>query len=283
MILRKVKRMVRGQHTVDGAGVHLVRVLGGETVRDYDPFLMLDSFDSKAPSDYIKGFPMHPHRGIETITYLAEGEIIHKDSLGNSGMIRGGDSQWMTAGSGIMHEEMPQATEWLLGVQLWLNLPKTEKMTQPTYFDVTKDKVGLAETDFGVVRVLAGAYADVEGAKPPHWPVTIYDVTVKASHQATIPVHPDENVFVFLLLGDAVIDGRAYASKSAVLFEEEGDAISVHALADAPCRWLLCSGRKIKEPVAWGGPIVMNTEEELEEAFLDLRTGNFIRHRASQH
>ncbi len=140
---RRVVKVIQGQNAVDGAGVHLVRVLGGSTVVDFDPFLMLDSFDSTNPDDYIKGFPMHPHRGIETITYLASGRIIHTDSLGNSGTIEDGGTQWMTAGSGILHEEMPQPAQRMLGLQVWLNLPQNEKMTEPKYFDIPSKDVGV--------------------------------------------------------------------------------------------------------------------------------------------
>ena len=154
MTTRKIKKLTTGQRTIDGAGVHLVRVLGHDTVMDYDPFLMLDSFDSHNPTDYIKGFPIHPHRGIETISYLVQGEMTHQDSLGNKGTIRSGESQWMTAGSGIMHQEMPQASKHMLGVQLWLNLPQKEKMTDPTYFDITGNMIGSKKTDNAIIHVL---------------------------------------------------------------------------------------------------------------------------------
>lgn len=163
-----IKQKVQGNRTVDGTGVKLVCVFVPTTMYSFDPFLMLDSFDSRNPEDYIKGFPWHPHRGIETITYLAEGEIDHGDSLGNKGKILAGQSQWMTAGSGIMHQEMPQPSERMLGFQFWLNLPQPEKMTSPKYFDITKDMVGIKEKNGAIVRVIAGKYQDVKGVKPPH-------------------------------------------------------------------------------------------------------------------
>ena len=234
MTTRKIKKLTTGQRTIDGAGVHLVRVLGHDTVMDYDPFLMLDSFDSHNPTDYIKGFPIHPHRGIETISYLVQGEMTHQDSLGNKGTIRSGESQWMTAGSGIMHQEMPQASKHMLGVQLWLNLPQKEKMTDPTYFDIT----------------------------------------------GNMPTKTEDNVFIFLIEGNAIIDGTNIPEKTAVLFSE-GDEISVSAESDKQLRFMFCSAKPLKEPVSWGGPIVMNTREELNEAFKELDKGTFIKHNAA--
>ena len=155
---RKCTQIVRGQHTIDGAGVRLRRVLGLKTVKDFDPFLMLDGFDSSNPQDYIKGFPWHPHRGIETVTYLLKGEIEHGDSLGNKGVIRDLQCQWMTAGSGIIHQEMPMASERMLGCQLWVNLPKKDKMTQPAYRDIKQQDVSVIQEKNATVRVLSGNY-----------------------------------------------------------------------------------------------------------------------------
>lgn len=279
MAQRKIKTTVTGQPTVDGAGVHLVRVLGHDTVYDFDPFLMLDSFDSENPEDYIKGFPFHPHRGIETITYLVKGEIEHQDSLGNKGTIRSGQSQWMTAGSGIMHQEMPQACERMLGLQLWLNLPAAEKMDQPVYFDITEDMVAEVKTDSGVVRVLAGEFEGKKGAQPHHIQATIYDVFVEAGKQITLPTKAEDNVFVFLIEGAGVIEERTIAEKTAVLFGE-GDEITVAATQEAPLRFIYCSGKPLGEKIAWGGPIVMNTREELMHAFDELDEGTFIKHKA---
>ncbi|QQO08851.1 pirin family protein [Breznakiella homolactica] len=277
---RTVKRLVRGFPAVDGAGVHLVRVLGHETVKDFDPFLMLDSFDSANPEDYIAGFPMHPHRGIETITYLIRGEIDHEDSLGNAGRIRDGQSQWMTAGSGILHQEMPQPTERLLGAQLWLNLPAAEKMAEPRYFDITKNMIGEKQTADATVRVLAGEYGDVKGAKPYHIQATYYDVAVKPGKSITIDTKAGETVFIFLIEGDAVITGDRIPEKTAVLFGE-GDRITAAAPKDGPSRFLFLSGKPLGEEIAWGGPIVMNTRTELFKAFQELEEGTFIKHKAA--
>ena len=272
---KKVVRVVRGQRTVDGAGVNLVRVLGRETVEDFDPFLMLDSFDSRHPEDYVKGFPLHPHRGIETVTYLVQGEIIHKDSLGNAGVIRDGGTQWMTAGSGILHEEMPQASERMLGLQLWLNLPQREKMTEPKYFDIRKQDTREIQREDYALRIISGNWEGEEGARPHHIQATLMEFLLKEGKQLHIPAKSDENSFIFLLEGDAVIAGDRYQEKSAILFGD-GDVVRV-STADKPVRFVFAQGPRLREPVAWGGPIVMNTQQELPQAFADLRSGNFIK------
>lgn len=280
MATRKIKKLVTGQRAIDGAGVHLVRVLGHDTVIDFDPFLMLDSFDSRNPADYIKGFPFHPHRGIETISYLVEGEMTHHDSLGNKGTIHSGESQWMTAGSGIMHQEMPQASKRMLGVQLWLNLPQSQKMTEPTYFDITKEMIGIKKTDEAVVHILAGEYDGVAGVNPPHIKATIYDIELQPGKSITLPTKIEDNVFVFLIEGNAVIDDKTVSEKTAVLFDE-GDAITVSTEADNPLRFLICAAKPLHESIAWGGPIVMNTRDELNFAFKELDKGTFIKHNAA--
>lgn len=277
MGLRKVERAVRGIGTTDGAGVRLVRVLKRDTVKDFDPFLMLDSFDSYDPNDYILGFPWHPHRGIETITYLIEGEIDHEDSLGNKGRILPGQSQWMTAGSGIMHQEMPQASRRMLGFQLWLNLPGTEKMSEPHYFDITEKLIGETKVGGADIRVISGEYGGVSGAKPAHIPATILDVSLEAGKSVTLPTKTEENVFIFSILGGVVIDSKLYPEKTAVLFGE-GDSVTIASPDGEPARFIFFSGKPLREEVAWGGPIVMNTQEELQQAFADLRNGSFIGH-----
>lgn len=274
---RKVIKTVQGHRTVGGAGVNLVRVLGPTNVEDFDPFLMLDSFDSTNPDDYVRGFPMHPHRGIETITYLIEGEIEHEDSLGNKGVIRSGESQWMTAGSGILHQEMPKASPRMLGLQIWLNLQQTQKMTPPAYFDISRDMVKIKEEDFGIVRIISGQYKDVRGIQLPHWHATMYDISLNAGNEAVLPTKADENVFVFLILGDAEIAGQSYSEKTAILFGS-GDSICLKANQD--CRFFFFSGEQIREPIAWGGPIVMNTRQEIQTAFSELDRGTFIKHNA---
>ena len=277
MTVRAIKKTVRGRATVDGAGVHLVRVLGSETVYDFDPFLMLDSFDSTNPPDYTKGFPMHPHRGIETITYLIEGEMSHEDSLGNKGLIRSGESQWMTAGSGIMHQEMPQASKRMLGAQIWLNLPANEKMVDPVYFDIKQSMIPVVTEGPITVRVISGTYKNANGVTPAHVKATLYDVSAEKGATAEIPGDPKENAFVFLIEGDAIVDGKLIREKTAVLFGD-GDEIKVSATAEKPSRFIYFQGPKLNEEVAWARPIVMNTQKELEQTFQELRHGTFIKH-----
>lgn len=272
---RKVIQVVQGINAVDGAGVHLRRVLSHPTVEDFDPFLMLDSFDSENPEDYIKGFPMHPHRGIETVTYLVEGRIEHQDSLGNKGAIESGCSQWMTGGSGILHQEMPKASKRMLGFQLWLNLPKSEKMTEPKYFEIRKENIPIVKCNGYTVGVISGAYEGTAGAKPHHIQATILDIMVDTGGKVRISAPEGETVFVFLMEGKGRVDGKTYEGKSALLFSD-GDFVEMSAV-NTPLHIILFSAPPVKEPVAWGGPIVMNTEEELRQAFTDLEEGNFIK------
>jgi len=288
MSRRRCTQIVRGQHAVDGAGVHLRRVLGLRTVKDFDPFLMLDGFDSTDPKDYIKGFPWHPHRGIETVTYLLEGEIEHGDSLGNKGFIRNLQCQWMTAGSGIIHQEMPMASERMLGCQLWINLPQKEKMTQPAYRDIKKEDVSLIQEANATVRVLSGSYSNRHGAvKGEYIKVQYLDVALEPDsiwrYQAT---SNDQTLFLYL------IDGTLAADEALVDFEEKACAILMSASSSKDsdydevlvkagnkgARFFLIAGKPLNEPVAWGGPIVMNTNEELDEAFRELDNGTFIKH-----
>lgn len=275
---RGIKKLVRGQRAVDGAGVRLVRVLGYDDVEDFDPFLMLDSFDSTNPADYVAGFPMHPHRGIETVTYLISGRIDHEDSLGNQGTIHSGECQWMTAGSGILHQEMPKESERMLGLQLWLNLPGKEKMSDPNYLAITKDMIPWVKKDDAEIGVLSGRFEDVQGVEPRHIQASIFDVILSKGGEVTIPTPEDENVFIFLIEGDCVVAGEEISEKSAILFGD-GDSISVSAPAGSDLRFLFFSGKPLHESIAWGGPIVMNTQDELSLAFEELRKGTFIRHK----
>ena len=221
MSIREIRKMVKGQRTVDGAGVNLVRVLGRNDVYDFDPFLMLDAFDSEDPNDYIKGFPMHPHRGIETVTYLIQGEIEHEDSLKNKGVIRDGECQWMTAGSGILHQEMPKEADRMLGLQLWVNLPEKDKMTDPRYFDISQDMIPMAEDENGIVRVISGTYkGETKGVEPAFVKASLFDITVKPGKTMVINTNVEDNVFIFLILGDGYVGDRLIDEKTAVLFGE---------------------------------------------------------------
>lgn len=284
---RTATRIVRGQHAVDGAGVRLRRVLGLNTIRDFDPFLMLDGFDSTDPNDYVRGFPWHPHRGIETITYLLKGRVEHGDSLGNSGTIGELECQWMTAGSGIIHQEMPQASERMLGCQLWVNLPAKDKMTEPAYGDITRDKVTVVEESDATVRILAGTYKDHKGVFTGRYvAVTYLDVDLAPDTTWSYAETPNaETLFTYLLDGTLAVNedlSRFEAKSCAVLFAAhdkhavENDTVVVRSGSEG-ARFVLLTALPLHEPVAWGGPVVMNTEAELELAFDELEMGTFIK------
>lgn len=279
MKTREIKKVVKGSRQMDGAGVHLVRVFGHRDVKDFDPFLMLDAFDSVNPEDYTKGFPWHPHRGIETVTYLISGRIDHMDSLGNKGTITAGGCQWMTAGSGILHQEMPVASDRMLGAQLWVNLAAKDKMAEPKYRDITVDMVPVLKDKNGEIRVLSGIYEGTPGAiQPDHVQVLYLDVMTYPGKTTVIPVQPDENVFVYVIDGSGTTgeESRPVQSHSAVLFEK-GDRLIFNAGSDG-LRLFLLSGESLNEPISWGGPVVMNTHAELNLAFEELENGTFIKH-----
>lgn len=289
MAARKCTRIIRGQRAIDGAGVHLRRVLGINTIHEFDPFLMLDGFDSVNPEDYIKGFPWHPHRGIETVTYLLHGEIEHGDSLGNRGVIRDLQCQWMTAGSGIIHQEMPIASDRMLGCQLWVNLPRKDKMTDPTYRDIREEDVSVLKEENAIVRVLSGNYKKLHGAvQGQYMEVQYLDVTLEPDavwHYQETP--NDQTLFLYL------IDGTLAADEALIKMNEKAcallmspssdkdsfyDEVKVKA-GDNGARFFLLAAKPLKEPIAWGGPIVMNTEAELNLAFAEINNKTFIRHK----
>jgi len=278
-MIRKIKSVVTGSTTYDGAGVKLTRVLGGPTIKDFDPFLMLDAFDSTNPADYTKGFPWHPHRGIETITYLIEGKIEHGDSIGNQGAILDGCCQWMTAGSGIMHQEMPKAAKRMLGVQLWLNLPAKDKMTKPQYRDIKANMIPRVIEEGTTVGVISGHYKTIAGAtKGDYVKATFLDVDMKANASWKLKTNPEETLFIYIVEGEGWFEDtekNPQSLKHAVLFEA-GDEFVAKASSKG-VRFLLLSGKALKEPVAWGGPIVMNTHKELQLAFQELEDGTFIK------
>lgn len=271
---RKIKTKIRGFRTKDGAGVSLVRVLGHNTVEEYDPILLLDSFDSTNPDEYTKGFPMHPHRGIETISYVFRGKMTHRDSLGNEDTIGDGEVQWMTAGSGILHEEMLPASERLLGVQLWLNLAAKDKMVAPAYKSIKNSEIEEIGLENGKLRLLAGRYKDKEGYISKYLPLDYYDIHLNPNASTVIETERDRSVMLFTLLGDAYIAGELVEEKTAVKLTE-GDYVEIKA-TDKNAQVLFISSKALREPVAWGGPIVMNTKEELYKAFDDLKKGTFL-------
>ena len=283
--LRPIKRIITGQRTVDGAGVSLVRVLGYHDAKDIDPFLMLDAFDSSNPADYIKGFPWHPHRGIETITYLIAGDIEHGDSLGNQGSILDGDCQWMTAGSGIIHQEMPKASPRMLGAQVWLNLPASAKMTDPSYGDIRQADIPVISEAGATIHVVAGQYQETPGAfQGKYVPATYLDVELAAGSEWTFQNDSENTLLIYIFEGQAIFDPAKSVDNSSDLIDARqallfgsGDTFWAKAGKNG-IRFILLSGKPLKEPIAWGGPIVMNTREELNLAFQELDKGTFIKH-----
>jgi len=281
--IRNVLKITKGKSAVDGAGVHLTRVIGYHDTKDYDPFLMLDAFDSTNPDDYTRGFPWHPHRGIETITYLIKGDIEHGDSLGKSGSILDGECQWMTAGSGIIHQEMPKASPRMLGAQLWLNLPAKDKMTQPSYGDIKADQVPLVDSNGIKVRVISGTYQGTPGAFEGKYIKAIYlDVELPAGREWSITTDPGHTVFIYLFSGALITGSDLNAGQSQGLIDEKqavlfgpGDLFQVKAAQDT--RFIFLAAPPLREPIAWGGPIVMNTREELNLAFRELENNTFIK------
>jgi redox-sensitive bicupin YhaK (pirin superfamily) len=300
-VVRSIRKVWKARPTIEGAGVHLKRVFGYGEVPLLDPFLLLDDFRSDEPPKYLPGFPWHPHRGIETITYVIRGNVEHGDSLGNKGDIAPGDVQWMTAGSGIIHQEMPKgdAQGRMGGFQLWANLPASHKMMDPRYRDVKRSEIPEAAlAGGGKVKVIAGRANGVQG--PVRDIVTdpeYLDVSVPKGASFHHPVKRGHTVFAYVTSGSAYFDpgrdpyardevGRNYFdmdrkcrcdSETLVLYGD-GDEVSV-AAEDEPVRFLLASGKPIGEPVAWYGPIVMNTPEEIRTAFEEYRNGTFLRHR----
>lgn len=278
MKIRNVIKTVTGKKAIDGAGVKLVRVIGYNDVNDFDPFLMLDAFDSDNPEDYIKGFPWHPHRGIETITYLIKGNMEHGDSLGNKGSILDGCCQWMTAGGGIMHQEMPKSSEKMLGAQLWLNLPKENKMATPKYNDIEATMIPKVEENGTVVSVIAGDYRGYSSSfYGDYVKILYYDVDMKEDAQWSFETDDELNLFVYIVKGEGYFGelDELIPDKRALLFDK-GNLFKAKA-GKGGIRFLLFAGKPLKEPIAWGGPIVMNTKEELNEAFRELSEGTFTR------
>ena len=284
MTLRKVGRVIKPEVTSDGAGVRLKRSIATRTLNYLDPFLLFDHFGSENQDDYIAGFPMHPHRGIETVTYMLAGAVKHRDSSGNSGIIKAGDVQWMTAGGGIMHEEMPQLEGGRLdGFQLWVNLPARLKMSNPRYQEINSENIPTVGRGNGVrIRVIAGRVDDLQGsvteiAADP----TYLDAFVPANTTFNHPIPEGHTAFAYVYSGDATFgvtddgEGEQISAPHLVIFED-GDAVQIQTSAD-DVRFLLISGKPLNEPIARYGPFVMNTEAEIEQALSDLRHGTFVR------
>jgi len=300
-VIRKIKKILKSKPTLEGAGVHLKRVFGFSEVPLFDPFLLLDDFRSDNPDHYLKGFPWHPHRGIETITYVLKGDVEHGDSLGNKGIISSGDVQWMTAGSGIVHQEMPKGdgNGKMYGFQLWANLPSREKMMDPRYRDVANEQIPEVKLpNDTTIKIIAG---EVSGIKGPVQDIVIdpvyIDVTVPANSEFRQPAKPGHTVFAYIIEGQGYccrekspftyeVEGINYfdiqrdpfVDNGTLVLFDDGDEIMVFT-EEHKVRFLLISGKPIGEPVAWYGPIVMNTQEELQIAFEEYNKGTFIKYK----
>lgn len=274
---------------MEGAGVRLNRVFGHNDIPDFDPFLLLDDFRSDNPEDYRRGFPWHPHRGIETITYILRGKVEHGDSLGNKGVIGDGEVQWMTAGSGIIHQEMPQVLEdgILYGFQLWANLPASHKMMPPRYREINSAEIPEIKNENGVkIKIIGGEYQGIKGAVTDIITEPVFlDISIPEHKQYLVTTEKNHNVFCYVIDGEGYFsnngnDGQenqnSLASNRNLVLFEEGDTVEIFTNKSA-LRFLMISGNPIKEPIAWGGPIVMNTKEELNLAFDEFEKGTFIK------
>jgi redox-sensitive bicupin YhaK (pirin superfamily) len=300
MSIRPIKKLSKSKPTLEGAGVHLRRAFGFGDTKETDPFLLLDDFRNDIPKDYLAGFPWHPHRGIETITYVLAGTVEHADSMGNSGVIGAGDVQWMTAGSGIIHQEMPKGNEAgaMHGFQLWANLPASLKMTEPRYQEVKAADIPVVTDDNGTqARIVCGNFWGARGPVEGVAADPIYlDVTVPAGKRSVLPVETTRHAFAYVFAGDGKFcnasgplavptesvgwldtDPPADADNRTLVMFDRGDDVAVEAGEDG-IRFLLVSGKPLAEPVAWYGPIVMNTQDELRQAFEELQENTFLRH-----
>jgi redox-sensitive bicupin YhaK (pirin superfamily) len=270
------KTILTGHSTIDGAGVKLFRVFGNDSAKLTDPFLLLDHFGSDNPEDYVRGFPWHPHRGIETVTYMLEGKVEHKDNIGNKGTISSGDIQWMTAGSGILHQEMPKALKGMMqGLQLWVNLSSKNKMTSPRYRGITSQEVPEIKMEGIEIKIISGTYKNKKGpVEDLNVDVDYFDVSINKGKTVIFDTKKDYATLCYLIEGKGEFEGSILEKRQLILFK---DAINITAKAKENIRFILVSGMPINEPIAWGGPIVMNTREELRIAFEELDQGTFIR------
>jgi quercetin 2,3-dioxygenase len=276
---RRVRLIRNAKPTIEGAGVHLMRAFGFGDQLLFDPFLMLDDFRNDDTRNYLAGFPWHPHRGIETITYMLEGSAEHADSIGNSGVIGKGDVQWMTAGKGIIHQEMPKSNPIgrMYGFQLWANLPKVSKMMKPRYQDIKANTIPVVKASSGMeVKVICGVF---QGTKGPVQDIiidpTYLDAYLPAFNVLTLPTTPGNTCFIYVYEGEGESDGKNFSNRQTVLFDE-GDEIVIKAGANG-LRLLYLSGKPLKESISWRGPIVMNTLAEINEAFQQIDMGTFLK------
>jgi len=276
MSFKKALKFVPGEETSDGAGVKLKRMIGTSDLNFLDPFLMLDEFKNENPDDYIAGFPSHPHRGFETVTYLIAGKMRHKDSKGNEGLLTPGSVQWMTAGKGIIHSEMPEMENGLIwGYQLWVNLPAKLKMSEPRYQDIMPDKIPVYKKDGLEIVVIAGSYEGVSGGAHTAIPIQYFDVKLSRSSKFEMDIPREMNSFVHVVSGEIFIgEDEMPAGRGVLSVLGEGDRVLVGS-KDEEARFLFLAGMPIGEAVARGGPFVMNTRDEIIQAFRDYESGNF--------
>lgn len=278
---KQITHVLTAKPTLEGAGVRLHRGFANAEVPRFDPFLLFDDFSAVNPADYLSGFPWHPHRGIETVTYILDGNVRHKDSIGNSGVIGAGDLQWMSAGSGIIHEEMPEGISGIQGFQLWVNIPQKYKMSPPRYQEIDKSlipEISLGES--ANARVIAGSLPEAQGPVEDIMADPLYvDISLKREQPFSFSVTPAYTTFIYIIDGHlaAGLTGTvSYPKGTILLFEREGDTVVVRA-GSTDARFLLVSGKPLDETVAWHGPIVMNTKEELVLAYEELNRGEFIK------
>jgi hypothetical protein len=268
---RSIQKVIQGVQTTDGAGVNLTRIIGSMELNMLDPFLLLDEFGSDNPKDYIAGFPPHPHRGFETITYMLNGKFRHKDSAGNEGYLTDGSVQWMTAGRGVIHSEMPEQTEGLVrGFQLWLNLPKEKKMIDPAYNDIPAKKIPIVDFEGGSARIISGKFLGITGPGEPHTGVLYYDIDLDLSARFTMPIDNGWNAFIYIYEGSVRLD-REINQGHLIVLDQKGKLDLTAGKEGA--KFIVVAGEPLNEPVARGGPFVMNSKGEVLKAFEDYQNG----------
>ena len=268
---RSIQKVIQGVQTTDGAGVNLTRIIGSMELNMLDPFLLLDEFGSDNPKDYIAGFPPHPHRGFETITYMLNGKFRHKDSAGNEGYLTDGSVQWMTAGRGVIHSEMPEQTEGLVrGFQLWLNLPKEKKMIEPAYNDIPAERIPKVNFEGGRARIISGKFLGISGPGKPHTGMLYYDIVLDLSTHFTMPIDNGWNAFIYIYEGSVQLD-REVNQGHLIVLDQEGELDLTAGQKGA--KFIVVAGEPLNEPVARGGPFVMNSKGEVLKAFEDYQNG----------
>ena len=271
---RRLESIYKGIKTSDGAGVNLTRIIGSPELNMLDPFLLLDEFGSDNPKDYIAGFPPHPHRGFETITYMLNGKFRHKDSAGNEGFLTDGSVQWMTAGKGVIHSEMPEQTDGLIkGFQLWLNLPKEKKMISPKYNDIDVGEIPVVDFVNAKVKIISGELSGVQGPGKPHTGMLYFDISLNVGSDLILPIENGWNSFIYVYSGSVNILDKQISKSHLAVLSQDGD-LKLHS-KEREANFILVAGEPLNEPVARGGPFVMNTKGEVLQAFSDYQEGRF--------